>query len=244
MQLKILSWNIWGGKNIEEVISYLRNYNADIIALQEIIRDAEGNTALTIARALGYECVFDLGMKLSSKWSGPPREKEEIIDFGNAILSKHKIIASETLVLSESELRTATNADIRVGNSVLHIYSVHLKHCHVRNNKPENALLQKEQIEKLLQVLPREKVVVLGDFNGVPETYPVKKIAKILQDAEASSATPTWSVYPEGCDICSPASVEFKFDYIFSSLDLRPKSFKVGDSRASDHLPVSALIEI
>ncbi len=243
MKLKAISWNIWGGKYINEIISFLREADADIIALQEVIKDdAEGNTALTITRALGYEePVYDLGMKASSKWMGPASEKEETIDFGNAILSKYKIIKSNVHQLTR---RTAIQADIQIVNSILHIFSIHLRHCHVQNATPESELLQKEQINALLKILPPEKTLVMGDFNGVPESYAVKQISSALEDAEKNIATPTWSIYPEGCETCSPSGVQYKFDYIFASKDLKPRAFEVKSSKASDHLPVSAIIEI
>ena len=65
----------------------------------------------------------------------------------------------------------------------------------------------------------------------------------VLQDAEPGGATPTWSVYP-GCTVCQEEGIQYKLDYIFTSKDIKVKSFKVGQSTGSDHLPVSAVIEV
>jgi len=227
---------------MESVLALLKNAEADIIALQEVIKDGtEGNTALTIAHTLGYEPpIYNLSMKVSSKFTGPIREKEETVMFGNAILSRHKIIKSDIHQLTR---RTAVQADIQIGNSVLHAFSIHLRHCHVRNATPESQILQKEQINNLLKVLPSEKTIVMGDFNGVPGTYAVEKIKDVLEDAEKDITTPTWGVYSDGCDICLPSSVQYKFDYIFTTKDLKPRSFEAINSKASDHLPITAIIE-
>jgi len=242
MKIKVISWNIWGGKYLDQVISFLKEADVDIIALQEVIEDDDGgNTALTISKVLGYECVFNLGTSMSSKWSGPERSPEKIINFGNAVISRHKIISSTNHHLSDK--RIAVRADIQIGTSVLHAYSIHLKHQHVEKPDPQSGLRQKEQINTLLKVLPLEKTVVMGDFNSQQGSYPILAMNKSFVDSEKGVPTPTWMVYKEGCSICPP-KVEYKFDYIFTSKEIKVVSFNVSDSKASDHLPVSAVIEI
>jgi endonuclease/exonuclease/phosphatase family metal-dependent hydrolase len=245
MKLKILSWNIWGGKYLNEVMTFLKDADADIIALQEVIEDDRaGNTSLTIAKKLGYECVYGLGMLMSSKWAGPPREKEETIKFGNAILSKHAITSSKIHKLSVSERRVAVQADLRIGNTILHCFSVHLKHNHVERSNPKILQLQNEQADNLVKILPSEKTVLMGDLNALPESYAVKKMGEVLKNIEKDPGSLTWSVYPEGCDGCLPKGIQYKLDYIFISEDIKAQSFEVGNSKGSDHLPISAIIEI
>jgi endonuclease/exonuclease/phosphatase family metal-dependent hydrolase len=244
MKIRLLSWNIWGGKYLEEVIAFLKTADADIVALQEVIENETGNTALTIADKLGYECAYELGMKMSSKWAGPPRAKEEIINFGNAILSKHKIIESKTHELSEGERRVAVQADIQIGNNILHTFSIHLKHYHFEQVNPQTLEMQNEQADNLVKLLPLNKTILMGDLNAPPESYAVKKVGQILQDAEINSHTPTWSVYREGCTICLVEGIRYKLDYIFTSNDLKICSFEVKESKGSDHLPISAIVEI
>ena len=83
----------------------------------------------------------------------------------------------------------------------------------------------------------------MGDFNATPESPVIKSIQKVLVDSDPSS-TPTWSVYPEGCRICNPQKLDTCLDYIFTSIDLKTSSFKVEESKASDHLPISVVVEI
>src|SRR3989344_9062781 len=158
MQLKVLSWNIWGGKHLKEVMAFLKTADADTIALQEVIEDKGGNTALTIANELGYECVYALEMHMSSRWTGPPREKEEIIKFGNAILTKHKIVSSKMHELSANEKRETEQADIQIGDVILRSFSIHLKHDHPQLSNPKALALQNEQADNLVKVLGSEKV--------------------------------------------------------------------------------------
>lgn len=251
MKLKILSWNIWGGKHFDEVIAFLKSADADVIALQEVILEGNTNTALRIAEKLGYEVTpvsptFAIKMPISSKWTGPDREKEETLMFGNAILTKHKIRSSQEHELSSGESRISVSADVAIGGVTLHVFSIHLKHLHVHAdaNDPKTVQMHNGQADKLMTLLPSDRTIVMGDFNALPDSYAIKRTNSVLRDAESNAATPTWSVYPEGCDVCLPRGIEYKFDYIFTTKDLKTSGFQVGDSKGSDHLPVSATIEI
>lgn len=240
MQLKVISWNIWCGIHLKGVLDFLKTADADIITLQEVIADDNGNTAVTIANELGYECVYAMGMQTPAKFMPEPLKKDEgFINFGNAILSRHTIIESKVHELSEQRSRLAIQADIQISDTILHAFGIHLKHSH---QKPLE--LQDQQVENLIKVLPPQKAIVMGDFNALPKSNVIKKISKILQDTEINSSTPTWSVYREGCMVCLVDKIQYKLDYIFTSRDIKTGPFKVEQSRGSDHLPISAVIEI
>lgn len=246
MQIKLLSWNIWGGKYLPEVIEFLRSADADIIALQEVIAEPGGktNTASAIAEALGCNEVHALDMKISSKATGPERNIETKLNFGNAILSKHKIENSAPIDLSSSEYRQGIWADIKFGEQTMRIFSIHLKHNHVINSSAAIEQLQNEQVNTIIKTLPAYNAVVMGDFNSLPESGPVKRISSVLKNTEEGSNSPTWAAYQEGCNTCRPKNVEYKFDYIFASQNLKTGDFKAHQSKASDHLPVTAILEI
>ena len=241
MQLKILSWNIWCGKYLDEVADFLRKADADIIALQEVLENPDGtNIAQTIAKELGYECVFNIGMEMPAHFlNNPALAGRETVRFGNAILSKHKIVADRSHELSLDEKRGVAEADIQIGENILRAFSIHLKHTHQTQMD-----VQDRQADRLAKMLTEKKTIVMGDFNSLSESYPIEKMKSIMNDTEPDSATPTWSVYKDGCTICQLDEVRHKLDYIFTSKDLKSSSFKVYDSKGSDHLPISAMIEI
>jgi endonuclease/exonuclease/phosphatase family metal-dependent hydrolase len=246
MQLKILTWNIWGGKFLSEVIAFLKEADPDIILLQEVIKtDDGGNTGRAIAEALGYQapaCALD--MKISSNWTGPQREKEVVLDFGNAIVSKYPIENVKPYDLSPEASRVIVSGDIKVGDEVLHVFSVHLKHNHI-GEKFSSLFddLQKEQADNLLAILPTQNVIVAGDFNGAATSEAVQKMQVILTDTDPTQA-PTWSAHLKGCSTCQPKSVSTRFDYIFVSSNISSGICTVHPSPASDHLPVSVILEI
>lgn len=249
MRIKVLSWNIWGGKNIEGIIDFLKTVDIDVIALQEVIQEEYGNTALTIARRLGgygapLSIVAAPDMKISSKWTGPIREKEETLLFGNAILTKHTILKSDAHELSSGESRIALSADIKIQDFVVHIWNVHLKHLHMTKNNSAVIDIHNGQADRLLTLIPKEKTIVMGDFNSVPGGYAATKMKHVLRDAEKGLPIPTWETRSGTCSVCPADNSMYKLDYIFTSKDIEPVEFSVEDSNASDHLPILAIVEI
>ena len=83
----------------------------------------------------------------------------------------------------------------------------------------------------------------MGDFNATPDSAVIQKMRNVLNDSDPLS-TPTWSVYPEGCKTCHPLDVNTRLDYIFTTKDIKTSEFHVEHSKASDHLPVSVMVEI
>ncbi len=133
----------------------------------------------------------------------------------------------------------AIKADVEIGGHTIHVFSIHLKHTH---QKP--LALQDLQAENLIKTASEEKTIIMGDFNALPESSVIQKMSKVFKNAETNPFTPTWSLYKEGCTVCLVESLKYTLDYIFTSRDLKTSSFKVENSKASDHLPISAIIEI
>lgn len=242
MRLKLLSWNIWCGTYLDGVIEFLKNADADIIALQEAVIDERGNIAEIIAKELGYEYVHAIDMDIPLRFLlGYKSDEKGNKKFGNAILSKYKIINNKIhLINREGEFRRLIiEADIDINGKLLNVFGVHLKHTHQMPLE-----VQDLEAEKLIELIPEKNTIVMGDFNALPKGNVIEKISKVLKNTEKDSDTPTWSVYKEGCTLCLVDSVRYKLDYIFTSKDIKSDSFEVYETKSSDHLPVSAIIEI
>lgn len=240
MKLKILSWNIWCGTYLDEVIKFLRTADADIIALQEVVEDHRGNIAKIIAEELDYKYVYTTDIDMPLKYLPSYKSDDErIIKMGNAILSKYEIINSKEHKLIKNKARTVIEANIKIEDKIINVFSIHLRHTHQKQLD-----FQDLQAENLLKLLSTKNTVVMGDFNSLPESGVIKKVSESLQNTEIGSDTPTWSVYKKGCTECLIDKIIYKLDYIFTSKDIKSNSFKVYDSKGSDHLPVSVIIEI
>ena len=199
--MKLLSWNIWGGKYLPGVIDFLASVGADIVALQEVEEQADGsNTAQYIAQKLGYSYVYARSMRYNNG--------EQEAYRGNAVLSKYPILTHTTHVLSREQSRTAVQADIDIAGNILHVVSVHIIHAHQQPSP-----VQVEQVTSLVQAVPKKRVVIMGDFNALPESEAIGIMRRAFGDTDASD-TPSWCLYPDGCKVCKPESVEWKLDYI------------------------------
>ena len=229
MKLKVISWNIWIDGNFKEVVDFLRNSQADIIGLQEVVDDDRSRDIIKALKNEGYNSYFG---SAEHTWDG------NVYKDGPAILTKYKIIKNETHTLSEKDKRVAVQADIVAGNKTLHIFSTHLIHTHQKKGEEQDI-----QVSNLIKILPSERTILMGDFNAIPESSVIRNVNKVLVDADPDSY-PTWSIYPEGCLVCNPQTMDTRLDYIFTSKDLKASSYKVEDSKASDHLPISVIIEI
>ena len=69
-------------------------------------------------------------------------------------MSKYKIVDSKIHELVDENKRLVIEADIKIGNEILHIFSIHLKHTH---QKPSE--IQDVETENLLKLLP-EKILL------------------------------------------------------------------------------------
>lgn len=223
-QVKLLSWNIWGGKYLPEVYKFLIKTDADIVALQEAEEVDNTNTAEVIAKSLGYHCVYTRSMEYESDGGKSYR--------GNAVLSKYPIVGSTPHILSAHESRNAMQADIEVEENIIHVVSVHLIHAH-----QQESAIQETQAHNLIQSVPKEQTVIMGDFNALPESNTIQLMRNAFRDSDLTDK-PTWCLYPDGCEVCKPDKVNWKLDYMFYTPDLAVTDFAVGDSKGSDHLPI------
>lgn len=228
MQLKVLSWNIWLNGDYAKTIEFLASADADIIGLQEVIPgNPEGDVYEYMTKELGYRGVYAPSMDIQKRGT--------MMQMGNAVFTKYPIIANTTHVLSNINPRVAIQADIKVAGVKLHVFSTHLLHAHL-----QPSVLQDKQAENLLKLLPTKRTIVMGDFNATPQTTAIRMASEQL--AYTGNGAPTWSVYPEAC--CKFEGVVHLLDYIFVTKDIRFHSSKVESSSASDHLPISTIIEL
>jgi len=227
--MKILSWNIWVDCHFEELKCFLSESNVDIIGLQEVKDDDPERDVIGFLKKLGYEYVF---AKTEQIWNG------KVYRHGPAVFSKFPIVNSKTYLIDKEDERAFARADVKVDDRILHIFSTHLIHTHQKPSKQQEA-----QVNELIKQLPKDNVIMMGDFNATPESEAIKKMREVLVDTGKDSDL-TWSVYPEGCPACNPQSIDARLDYIFISKDIKSKNFKVEESTASDHLPISVEIDM
>lgn len=220
--LKVVTWNIAFGENIEEAIAGLSEnedlQGADIILLQEM--DESGTE--TIAQTLGYNYVY-YPASIHSHHNK---------NFGNAILSRWPIVNSEKLILPHrnprnDQIRIAVRALISLGDIEVPVYSIHTETFWLDRQSRE------DQIKYLTdQIDPTYTYVIAGgDFNTLtPNSVEVleEQIGKAGLDRVSADAGQTVGI----------GDVGITLDHIFARGMSTIDSGVAEDVTASDHFPL------
>lgn len=233
MTVKVVSWNIWFGKHYHDIIKHLKRAEADIIGLQEVIQDLDGkhNTAENIAKELGYHWKYQETTQVELEG--------KTVSWGNAVLSKYPITNTHLHELPEGEnKKTALETTIDIDGKTLKVVSTHLLHTHQQPSE-----LQDKQAQKVVEIMPSEKAIVMGDFNATPESNAIKIVSESLHNTD-TQLDPTAFMYIDGCTVCKIDEATLRLDYIFATKDLIVHSFETDYSKGSDHLPIATTFEL
>jgi endonuclease/exonuclease/phosphatase family metal-dependent hydrolase len=234
VKINVLSYNIHHGEGTDGVIDLKRiadiiiNCNADFVALQEVDKGVKRTNGIDIADSLG---------KLTNMYSVFYKN----IDFhggiyGNAILSKHKIIFDTNYhykMLINNEQRGLLVAKILFNSDTLFFMNTHIDY---RKDDKER-LLNMAQLKEICSTLPNYSIILCGDFNDSPNSNTIKSVSEYFTDVSTVNKLLTFS----------SDKPEIKIDYILVrdydnnpliKFNLRPTSVKTIQSNASDHLPI------
>jgi endonuclease/exonuclease/phosphatase family metal-dependent hydrolase len=241
MHLTVLQWNVWYQEKIERVLTQLQSYSADIICLQELTRgyveQSHENTWEYLAHELGFfYCAQEIPIiTADTQWSQ-----------ANAILSRFPIEASERVWLHEptdpqdmhDQFRGYLEATIAIGDSMLTVATTHMSFNTGPDRDPE--------LDTLLGLLHKQprNYVLTGDLNALPESRRVTELAKLLQHAGPSYEQKTWTTKSFRHETFQAETLDWRFDYIFTSSDVPVVSAYIPKTDVSDHLPVLATIDI
>jgi len=185
--LVVMVYNIERGFQLDGQLDVLLNDPAvprpDVILLAEADRGCprtqQRNITAEMAEALQMNYVFAVEFIELQRNVGPPAFTESSCEHGNAILSRYPI-GNVRVLRHEAQLswwipldapdpvggeprmggRIAIAADIRVGDRILHVYSVHLE------SRPQDLVNAKQMAELAEDGLDRSGPVVIGgDYN-------------------------------------------------------------------------------
>lgn len=210
------------------VAAVLREVDADIVALQEVIGPGPsgGGQAETIGAALGMGWVIASARHLRGH------------QFGNVILSRFPITnhLQHNLSWKTCEPRCLQRVDVNVNGHTLHLYNVHLG----------TALLERRyQAERLAGIVSDKQVggtkLVLGDFNEWTRGLATTLLSSRLKSVELKDYLKRRFTYPGLFPI-------LHLDHIYYSGRLEILNVELPRTRlsliASDHLPLVADVRL
>lgn len=231
--MKIMTFNTQHCLNyLEQKIDFplmaktITDYGADIIGLNEMRGEGE------------REDYTDQVPMLSHLTEIPNYYFAKAIDvggsnpYGNGLLTKFKITEAVTIPIPDPEVRNGTEsyetrcilkATLENGLTVL------VTHFGLNPEEQENA------VKTVIENMPQEKCILMGDFNVSPENPVLDPIRERMTDT-ACRFTEKLLSYPSD-------KPNVKIDYIFVSPDIEVVCADIPEIIASDHRPHTAEID-
>lgn len=237
--MKVVTWNIWKGKYLAEVIHTLKTLKADIISLQEVKAYEQDTTYNNIGEIIAQE----LGYHFTYCKSFTTDRHTPSFDQGNAILCKYPFVKTNCHFLSTledyqgnaaTEPRTAVEVEIALPSGNLTILNTHLGYSEDLSDTP----LQLQQVKRLLQIVPEKRALLMGDFNALPTSTVIKKIETTLINTDKELTAPT------RIDEIDGEKNGAHIDYIFTTEDISFSDFTIHPTQASDHTPLTVTVTL
>ena len=235
MRLRVVTYNIHKCCGMdrrvqpERIAQVLRKIDADVIALQEVVRleedDHRRDQAEFVRASLGqFELVFG-----ENRLHRGGR-------YGNAILSRLPMISATNydLTYRGRERRGCLRADLRLGKDrVLHVFNVHLGTAFFERRHQGRRLLGSDILKADLSG-PR---LVLGDFNEWTRGLTSRLLSADLEAPKLRHFVRRSRTYPGLLPL-------LHLDHVYHDPSLVLEHFSVYRTRtsliASDHLPLVA----
>ena len=240
LPLRVMTFNIRHGDGFDRRVvltraaGVIRAARPDVVGLQEVDRhygDRSGfaDQAQWLADTLRMHLAYGATLDLDPPAAGRPRRR-----FGNAVLSRHPIVASANLLLPRPgghEQRGLLRADVEADRRLWQVYTTHLQ--------PNDAAARTAQARAVADRIgdPDQPLVLLGDLNATPGTPELRTLTATLADA--------WRAAGHRPGHTFPAPIPYRrIDYVLHSRACRARTAAVAGSLAariaSDHLPVVA----
>jgi endonuclease/exonuclease/phosphatase family metal-dependent hydrolase len=211
------------------VAEVLREIDADVVALQEVVSLTDGrreqNQAQYLADAVGLE--FRIGETRKLRGAA----------YGNVVLSRFPVKQVEVydLTASRREPRGCIRCDLEVAHGrVIHVFNIHLGTGYIERRKQARILMSREVLLSPSLKHPR---LLLGDFNEWTAGLVSRTLQGEFESVDIQLHLNRRRTYPGVLPI-------MHLDHMYFDRDLLLEEFLLHRSRkalvASDHLPLLA----
>jgi endonuclease/exonuclease/phosphatase (EEP) superfamily protein YafD len=212
-----------------QLVSFIREHDVDIVALQEVTPDMAEALAADLGDLFPYQEVRGLGIP------------------GKALLSRYPITQVEWLETNPG--RPDLFATVDLAGQPIELLVAHPTPPGFSGGLVRPREGSVEQFDRLAEIAANAEspFLMLGDFNMIPlhqRYFELKSIG--LQDIFAAVGSGVGFTYPERIPPLPDGLVHpfMRIDYIWASEDWHALSATVGDDIGSDHLPVIARLEL
>jgi endonuclease/exonuclease/phosphatase family metal-dependent hydrolase len=236
--LRVVTYNVHRCKGLDgrvrpdRVAKVLKEIDADIVALQEVVcipgGEPEGDQAHYLAREIGADFLFGENRKL---WGGA---------YGNVVLSKlpMRTVKNHDLSVRGRERRGCLHIDVDLQGRVLHVFNVHLGTAFMERRKQGRQLAG---LDILLNNELKGPRLLLGDFNEWAPGLTTKLLRAHMQSVDIKKHLRRRTTYPGVLPM-------FHLDHIYHDESMEVVGLTLHRTRtslvASDHLPLIAELKL
>ena len=233
--IRIVTYNVHKCRGLDRrvrparILRVLRELEADIIALQEVLSipgaGPEEDQAGYIAGGLGFASFLGENRKLNGG------------AYGNLVLSRYPLRAAlnHDISIDGREPRGCMRADVEVpGTALLHVFNVHLGTAYLERREQGNKLLTSKILNNRSLTGAR---IVLGDFNEWTRGLATRVLSQEFNSVDIKKHLGRSRSYPGLLPF-------LHLDHIYFDPVISLKNVALYRSRAalmaSDHLPLVA----
>ncbi len=234
--IKVLSYNIQQGINEQANKDFYSQFEVIIQAYPDIIGLQESDTCRISSGNTDIVRFMNSKLKMYS-YFGP---KTVTGTFGLALLSKYPIENAMTFYMySEGGEQTATiQAEITVGTTTFNIFITHLGN-YVNTSVSRAQIIQQENI--ISRIEGKSNVILMGDFNFIPNTEQYNITTAILNDCWEVADNSILGTLPTSWIPRLPAE---RIDHVFVSPGTTVSSCRYFGGTASDHPAIMVEIQL
>jgi endonuclease/exonuclease/phosphatase family metal-dependent hydrolase len=243
-----------------EMLGLIEDYQPDVACFQEMVGNYNLPEAINYIPAMMQQLGFT-GYNYSYESRFDFDDKHH---FGIITFSKYPIIFRKTVSNPPFDYNsTFQYTDIVKGTDTFRVFNIHLQSLKLTANNlqyiDKPIITDKEDLQKTRKVAGKLKrgflsrkrqsdairvemdkspypVIVCGDFNDVPNSYPYNTIGKGMQNAFAAKGSGIGRTY-------SGISPTLRIDNIFADEKIAVEQFTRINKKLSDHFPIFADVE-
>ena len=237
--MRIVTYNVHKCRGLDRrvrpgrIVSVLREVEADIIALQEVLSVGGATREMDQARFIAEELGYDYCIGENRRLAGGA--------YGNVILSRlpWRHVHNYDITWRGRERRGCLRVDIETGDGssagrLLHLFNVHLGTAYIERRHQARQLVGERILGNTELTGAR---VVLGDFNEWTKGLATRLLTEQLESADVRTHLRSPRTYPGALPLVH-------LDHIYFDPALELEQLTLHKSRtalvASDHLPLVA----